>query len=77
MATYYVLPANGYPDTRTDYVHVTGKAGVFAELSDLGYLDNPGVSVYSSDREPWTEIDPYPDFIAERGPRGGYRWERA
>lgn len=77
MAKWHVLQANGYSDTQADYVTVSGKDAAEAELIDFGYLDNPAITVYAGEREPWTEDDPYPDFIVSRGPRGGIRWQRA
>ena len=77
MSLYHVLQANGYPDTRADYVTVSGREAVAGGLIDLGYLDNPAVTVYDGTREPWNELDPYPDFVVSRGPRGGVNWERA
>ena len=36
-----------------------------------GYSDFGGASIYSGTRAPWTEQDPYPDYVLEQGPRGG------
>lgn len=75
IPAYWVLPVGGYPDTRDDYLPADTKNDV--RPGDYGYLDNPAVSVFSGDREPWNEDDPYPDYIVRFGPRSGIRWERA
>ena len=77
MAKWHVLQVSGYADTQADYVTVSGKAAVADELIDLGHLDNPAITVYAGEREPWTEHTPYPDFIVSRGPRDNIKWERA
>lgn len=74
---YWVLPYARYADTESDYVRAANKAEVFAQLVDYGWMSNPAVHVYVGERTPWNEVDPYPDYVAERGPRGGVRWERA
>lgn len=88
---YLVLAHNGYADTATDYVPAASKAEVEAQLPDFGWMQNPGVTVYVVPKgiapaEYALElagsvlvgtVDPYPDFVVERGPRGGIRWERA
>jgi hypothetical protein len=74
---YWVLQVNGYSDTRRDYARASNRDAVALELVDLGYLENPAVTVYAGDRTPWAEEDPYPDWVVSRGPRGGVRWERA
>lgn len=75
---YFVLPVGGYADTRADFIPANSQREC-AEvgLFDLGYLDNPGAHIFVGSREPWTEVDPYPDYYIERGPRGGLRWESA
>ncbi len=77
---YWVRTHGGYPDTQSDYIAANSKREC-AEvgLIDLGYLDNPGAFVYLNDgvNMPWESIDPYPDWVIERGPRGGVRWETA
>lgn len=74
---YWVLQVRGYSDTAADYSPLGRKADITEHLIDLGYLDNPAVTVYDGSREPWNEEDPYPDFVVSRGPRGGVVWERA
>lgn len=83
---YVVLPFGGYPDTASDYVACATRADVHAQLVDYGWMDNPGVSVYrvvnGEDAAQVIESlasdpDPYPDWIVERGPRGGIQWNRA
>lgn len=74
---YWVLQASGYSDTQRDYTPAASRAAVAAELVDLGYLDNPAVTVFVGEREPWAESDPYPDWQVSRGVRGGVNWERA
>lgn len=83
---YVVLPYGGYPDTESDYVECATRRGVEAQLVDYGWMDNPVVSVYrvvdgespaSVIRELAASHDPYPDWVVERGPRGGVQWNRA
>jgi hypothetical protein len=85
-SSYIVLPHGGYPDTASDYVECPTRADVEAQLVDYGWLDNPGVMVYKvmpgqvpADviAELAASADPYPDYVVERGPRGGVVWERA
>lgn len=83
---YVVLPAGGYADTASDYVVCATRADVAAQLTDYGYLDNPGVHVFVVVKgetpenvmsELVNDVDPYPDYYVERGPRGGVQWNRA
>jgi len=74
---WWVLQANGYPDTFGDYSACEDRREVQEQLIDLGYLENPAVTVFSGARRPWTETDPYPDWVVSRGPRGGVNWDRA
>lgn len=83
---YVVLPHGGYPDTASDYVPCATRADVEAQLVDYGWMDNPGVYVYTvvAGRDAAGVIadlagnpDPYPDYVVERGPRGGIQWNRA
>ena len=83
---YVVRHYSSYPDTPSDYVDCMTRADVAAQLVDLGYMQNPGVYVYirlrsesfaGRVRELCEDVDPYPDYVVERGPRGGVRWERA
>lgn len=85
-ASYVVLPHGGYPDTAGDYVTCATRADVEAQLVDYGWLENPAVSVYRvmPGEDPAaviadlaSSLDPYPDYVVERGPRGGVRWTRA
>lgn len=84
--SYVVLPHGGYPDTATDYVACPTRADVEGQLVDYGWMDNPGVFVYKVTRGETPESviaalasdpDPYPDWVVERGPRGGIQWNRA
>lgn len=83
---WIVLPHGAYPDTASDYVACATRADVERELIDYGWLDNPGVFVYRVVKGETTEgritelassPDPYPDFVVERGPRGGVQWNIA
>lgn len=83
---WIVLPHGAYPDTASDYVACATRADVERELVDYGWLDNPGVFVYRVVKGETTEgriaelassPDPYPDFVVERGPRGGVQWNIA
>jgi hypothetical protein len=80
---YVVLPHGGYPDTASDYLARATRAAVEAELVDYGWMNNPAISVYkvtagqtaeSVIAELSTNPDPYPDYVVERGPRGGTVW---
>jgi hypothetical protein len=73
---YWVLSVGGYSDTASDY---SAHYGALKSIvpPDYGYLDNPAVSVFAGEREPWNEEDPYPDYIVSYGPRSGIRVERA
>jgi hypothetical protein len=84
--SYVVLPHGGYPDTASDYIECATRADVEAQLMDYGWMYNPAVTVFivTKDETPADVIheliqssDPYPDWVVERGPRGGIRWERA
>lgn len=72
---WWVLQFSGYPDTQSDYTFAATKKDV--RPLDLGYLENPACTVFAGEREPWTEDDPYPDYVVSFGPKGGIRWERA
>lgn len=83
---YVVLPHGGYPDTVGDYVACDTRADVERELVDYGWMDNPGVFVYVVTKgETYPGVidalasspDPYPDYVVERGPRGGVQWNHA
>lgn len=83
---YVVLPHGGYPDTAGDYVACPTRADVEAQLVDYGWMDNPGVFVYRVTTGETMEGtiqalvesgDPYPDWVVERGPRGGIQWNQA
>lgn len=83
---YVVLPHGGYPDTASDYIECPTRDDVAAELVDYGWMDNPGVFVYTVVKgQTASEViatlaesaDPYPDYVVSRGPRGGVKWERA
>lgn len=83
---YVVLPYGGYPDTASDYVACATRADVEAQLIDYGWMDNPGVHAYkvmpgetatSVIADLSTSPDPYPDYVVERGARGGIVWSRA
>lgn len=85
-ASYIVLPHGGYPDCADDYVECGTRDVVEAQLVDYGWMENPGVFVYKvmPGEDPAKVIeslagdpDPYPDYVVERGPRGGVRWARA
>jgi len=85
-AHYVVLPAGAYADTVSDYIACATRAEVAAQLVDYGYLSNPAVSVFTVPKGYTGEhviaslaqnVDPYPDYIVERGPRGGVQWNRA
>lgn len=81
---YWVRTHGGYPDDPSAYLPANSKREC-AELGlvDLGYLENPCAFVYRVSRDvpaslaPWLEVDPYPDFVVEFGPRGGIRWDIA
>lgn len=81
--TYLLLPAGGYSTNVSDYVVCRSYAEIQLTLSRL---DTQHGHVYLVPNLVWPsvyavrlslEIDPYPDFVAEIGPRGGLRWERA
>ena len=83
---YVICQSGGYPDDRNSYKPCATRALVEAELVDYGWLENPGLYVYKLAAGQSAESvidqliesrDPYPDYIVERGPRGGIRWERA
>lgn len=83
---YVVLPYGGYPDTASDYVACSTRADVEEQLTDYGWMDNPGVHVYkvmsgetanSVIAELSGNPDPYPDYVVERGARGGIAWSLA
>lgn len=83
---YVVLPSGGYPDTASDYVECATRAEVEAQLTDYGYLDNPGLFVYvvMKGQTPTQVIaelvgnpDPYPDWIVEFSRGRQPRWTRA
>ena len=83
---YIVRHAMDYPDDRASYIPCKTRALVEDQLVDLGWMDNPGVFVYTYVAggnaaavidELIESRDPYPDYVVERGPRGGVRWERA
>lgn len=83
--SYIVLPSGGYPDTRSDYVKCATRGHVEAQLVDLGYIDNPGLWVYTvtKDENPDEYIDqlvesgdPYPDWIVEFSRGRNPRWTR-
>lgn len=85
-SSYVVLPHGGYPDTATDYETCATRADVEAKLEDFGWMNNPGITVYKvMPGETPVEViadlstspDPYPDFVVERGPRGGTVWSIA
>jgi hypothetical protein len=80
---YVVLPFGGYPDVPGDYLAKATRADVEAELVDYGWMVNPSIYVYKvtageTAESVITELslnpDPYPDFLVERGPRGGTVW---
>ena len=84
--SYVVLPHGGYPDTASDYIECATRADVEAHLIDYGWMDNPGVFCYivTAGERPADVIaalasspDPYPDYVVERGPRGGIQWNAA
>lgn len=77
MPRYWVLQFNDYSNDSKSFTPCNNRSEVASELIDLGYLDNPAVTVFDGTRTPWDEEDPYPDFIVSRGPRGGVNWERA
>ena len=76
---YWVLLAGAYPDVQSEYVaassleHATALARHYYD----GYSDFGGAHVYRGTRAPWTEQDPYPDYVIYQGPRGGMAVERA
>lgn len=83
---YVVLPFGGYADTAADYVDCMTRADVEAQLVDYGWMNNPAVHVFirlrsesfaGRVRELVESKDPYPDYVVERGPRGGVQWNRA
>jgi hypothetical protein len=80
---YVVLPYGGYSDTASDYLPRATRNDVEAELEDYGWMNNPAIYVYkvmagrtaeSVIAELSASPDPYPDFVVERGPRGGTVW---
>ena len=76
---YYILTPGGYPDTQADYIPATSlehAKDITRKFCD-GYLDPACSHVFSAQREPWTEQDPYPDYVVYQGPRGGMAVERA
>lgn len=75
---YWVRAMGGYPNDPDAYMPANSKREC-AEIGlvDFGYLDNPGAWVYVGNTAPWASDDPYPDWVIERGPRGGVRWEQA
>lgn len=85
-AGYLVVQAMDYKDDPSSFKFCATRAAVELELVDFGYLDNPGVQVFVlSEGDVPTDVitslvvssDPYPDFVVERGPRGGVQWNRA
>jgi hypothetical protein len=75
MKQYWVLQYRSYPDEVGSYTLTTGRAETESQLIDYGWLENTAIMVYDEDRRPWDEVDPYPDWVVSRGPRGGIRWE--
>lgn len=75
MAKQHVLTPGGYPDTFADYVTFDSKREVIEYLNQSFGWDS--AHVFHGEREPWNEVDPYPDFALERGPRGGWSWNIA
>lgn len=84
--SYVVLPYGGYPDTASDYLTRATRADVERELTDYGWMDNPAIHVFKvtagmTPEDLITELvesrDPYPDYVVERGPRGGIVWNMA
>ena len=83
---YLVVQAFAYMNDPESYTFCKTRREVEAQLVDFGYLDNPGVFVFKIVRGKRPEdviedltldTDPYPDYVVERGPRGGVRWEYA
>ncbi len=76
---YWIMVNGGYPDTYGDYMPATSleHAKELARRDYGGYWEFGGAFIYSGSRAPWTEQDPYPDYVLEQGPRGGIRLERA
>jgi len=85
-AGYLVVQAMDYKDDPASYTYCRTRADVAAQLIDFGYLENPAVQVFALNvgEDPHTSalvlsriLDPYPDWVVSRGPRGGVVWERA
>lgn len=82
---YLVLPFGAWHDNEADYVHCQRRDDVVAQLADMGWMANPAVPVWKlvegeepmrKARELSADVDPYPDWLVERGPRGGVVWSR-
>ena len=86
MSTYLVVQAMDYKTDPESFKVCYNRHAVESELIDYGYMENPAVQVYNVpvgvDPHDYAyslagDVDPYPDWIVERGPRGGVKWERA
>lgn len=83
---YYVIQYNGYKDTANEWTYCKTRYDVECQLVDYGWMDNPGVQVFKMVKGDTPELvikalitadDPYPDYVVERGPRGGIQWNKA
>ncbi len=83
---YLVRHWNAYPDEALSYIPCATRAEVEDQLIDYGYMENPGVHVYKLTKgetasrtiaDLIVDPDPYPDYVVERGPRGGVQWNIA
>lgn len=61
---YYALMPNGYTDTRDDYApcETMGEACEILNEAHI-YMSDHTLHVYDAGREPWNEVDPYPNHI--------------
>lgn len=78
---YWVLLPGGYPDTPNDYVAASSQREALDMLREAAphtlYPEQAALHVFHASRAPWLEHDPYPDYVATIGARGGAKLERA
>jgi|GEM_PF-4618463 len=72
---FYLLYSGCYPDQYGSYAWTKYKKDIEPLHPGLGM--DPAVHVFDGSRQPWNELDPYPDFVVEHGPRGGIKWARS
>ncbi|AOZ05894.1 hypothetical protein [Cupriavidus malaysiensis] len=74
---YFLRTGDDYLDQAVKYSSKAGAVAAFRETSDE--LDRYGQSITASLHiaDTLDEVVEYPDFVLERGPRGGIKGERA